>query len=187
MRGGLCQCGCGEQTRIAPRNDPQKGWIKGHALRFVRGHHNRLPRPYQRRDRRWHSENRGYATACLVWDGYTNPQGYGVTGDGTKRRLAHLVLWEQENGPVPDGLELDHLCRVRCCVRLDHLEPVTHAVNMRRSANTKLTDGEVVWIRQTGLPTAEVAARLGLSSGYVHQIRRRAARVDAEAAVRSAA
>lgn len=50
------------------------------------------------------------------------------------RRLAHKVQWETVHGPVPDGLELDHLCRQRDCVNPAHLEPVTHAENMRRSS-----------------------------------------------------
>lgn len=50
-----------------------------------------------------------------------------------KMRLAHRVAYEIHVGPIPDGLEIDHLCRVRCCVNPDHLEPVTHRENMRRS------------------------------------------------------
>lgn len=44
------------------------------------------------------------------------------------------LQWETVHGPVPDGLELDHLCRQRDCVNPAHLEPVTHAENMRRSS-----------------------------------------------------
>lgn len=65
---------------------------------------------------------------CTLWEGTLNHDGYGRIGD----KLAHRVLWEQEYGPIETGLELDHLCRVRACVRLSHLEPVTHAENVRR-------------------------------------------------------
>jgi len=41
-------------------------------------------------------------------------------------------MYEYFKGPVPDGLELDHLCRVRSCCNPDHLEPVTHKENIRR-------------------------------------------------------
>lgn len=50
----------------------------------------------------------------------------------TKVRLAHIVSYEMRNGRVPDGLELDHLCRTPICVNPDHLEAVTHAENLRR-------------------------------------------------------
>lgn len=48
-------------------------------------------------------------------------------------RRAHRVVYESLVGPIPAGLELDHTCRVRRCVNPDHLEPVTHAENQRRS------------------------------------------------------
>ena len=65
---------------------------------------------------------------CWLWTGHCNQFGYGVVKHrGADRdRMAHLVLYEQLVGAVPDGLELDHLCRVRNCVNPDHLEPVTH-------------------------------------------------------------
>lgn len=71
---------------------------------------------------------------CLEWQ-YSKTNGYGrwtklING---KRKLAHRVLWEKENGKIPEGLELDHLCRNRSCVNLDHLEPVTRLENQRRS------------------------------------------------------
>lgn len=45
---------------------------------------------------------------------------------------AHRWLWEQEHGPIPDGMEIDHLCRNRACVRASHMELVTHLENVRR-------------------------------------------------------
>lgn len=46
--------------------------------------------------------------------------------------LAHRISWVDVNGPVPEGLVLDHLCNNYACVRPDHLEPVTHQENIRR-------------------------------------------------------
>ena len=65
---------------------------------------------------------------CWVWMAGIRPDGYGRW----KGRLAHVVSYERHKGPVPQGLELDHLCRVRCCVNPDHLEAVTHSENIRR-------------------------------------------------------
>ena len=70
---------------------------------------------------------------CWVWTAYLNDSGYGQFGlTGRRLALAHRWAWEQERGSVPDGLELDHLCRNRACVRVDHLEPVTGSVNAQR-------------------------------------------------------
>ena len=64
---------------------------------------------------------------------YAPTNGYpGVQVSGC-RRYVHVVAYELLVGPVPEGLELDHLCRVRHCFNPDHLEPVTHAENIRRA------------------------------------------------------
>lgn len=70
---------------------------------------------------------------CHLWTAGTDSRGYGAfSAEGRKTVKAYAWAWEQEHGPVPVGLELDHLCRVRLCVRTSHLEPVTHGENIRR-------------------------------------------------------
>lgn len=71
-------------------------------------------------------------TGCHNWAGYTNQYGYGVIGRGDGSRLAHRYYWVQRHGPIPEGMQLDHLCRNRRCCNPDHLEVVTPAENMRR-------------------------------------------------------
>lgn len=75
---------------------------------------------------------------CWLWTAATGNGGYGLwsppKASGQKMGVAHRFSYMTTVGPIPDGLELDHLCRVRNCVRPDHLEPVTHAENMRRYA-----------------------------------------------------
>ncbi len=68
---------------------------------------------------------------CVDWIGGLG-NGYGVFWDGHREVKAHRWAWEGINGPVPDGLVLDHLCRRTCCVNPAHLEAVTQAVNTRR-------------------------------------------------------
>lgn len=70
---------------------------------------------------------------CWEWNGCRGTDGYGQIRDGKSRVRAHRVAYELLVGPIPDGLFIDHLCRVRHCVNPDHLEPVTHKENMRRS------------------------------------------------------
>ncbi len=69
---------------------------------------------------------------CWEWTASRTTAGYGQTSVAGKYRMAHRALYELLVGPIPNGLQLDHLCRNRGCVRPDHLEPVTQAENLRR-------------------------------------------------------
>lgn len=73
-------------------------------------------------------------SGCWLWLAALDGKGYGAVGDKNKVRRAHVVSYELRVGSVPVGLELDHKCRNTACVNPDHLEPVTHAENMRRAA-----------------------------------------------------
>lgn len=75
---------------------------------------------------------------CWIWQGSIGNTGYGQvrrTRPSNKLWLTHRYSYTQEYGTIPDGLCLDHLCRVRACCNPEHLEPVTHAENMRRAPN----------------------------------------------------
>ena len=76
-----------------------------------------------------HVEQRG---ECWEWTGSRNGAGYGRTRIDGRHAAAHRAAYEHLVGPIPDGLELDHLCRNRACVNPEHLDPVTHQVNLRR-------------------------------------------------------
>lgn len=71
-------------------------------------------------------------TGCWVWTAATIPAGYGKFRVGGKLVLAHRLSWQLENGPIPEDLEIDHLCRVRACVNPSHLEPVNSRTNTLR-------------------------------------------------------
>jgi hypothetical protein len=70
---------------------------------------------------------------CWEWQGKKNHLGYGRFKIGRKSFGAHRVSYELFIGQIAEGLELDHTCRVRHCVNPNHLEPVSHAENMRRA------------------------------------------------------
>lgn len=70
---------------------------------------------------------------CWLYAGAIEHNGYGaIMVDGRKKRKAHRVVYEALVGPIPAGLDLDHLCRARNCVRPAHMEPVTRSQNLRR-------------------------------------------------------
>ncbi len=71
---------------------------------------------------------------CWLWTGARSRRGYGnFTIRRRVCRPAYRVAYEHWRGPIPTGLELDHLCRTPGCVNPWHLEPVTHVENVRRS------------------------------------------------------
>lgn len=74
-------------------------------------------------------------TGCWVWNANKTPGGYGrIWVDAVRRMVvAHRISYELHVGKIPDGLDLDHLCRNRACVNPAHLEPVSRAVNNQRT------------------------------------------------------
>lgn len=72
-------------------------------------------------------------TGCWFWMGTSQPRGYGIIHAHGKTKLVHRVLWEMSNGPVPEGLVLDHfVCNNTSCVNPDHVRPVTQRENVLR-------------------------------------------------------
>lgn len=108
------------------------------------------PEPTQRLGRRFSGESLGNRlvwrsdlegpNGCWIWLGSRDRAGYGriLVKEHEKyaNRHAHRIAYQEFVGSVPEGLELDHLCRVRACVNPDHLEPVTRRENLRRSPLT---------------------------------------------------
>jgi HNH endonuclease len=126
--GKLCECGCGERAPIAMMTNRRQGAIKGQPQRFVLGHRHRNRGPD------YVEEDCGHNSPCWIWQKAATTEGYGIKALSAKELVyAHRFYYEQTKGEIPEGLELDHLCRVPSCVNPDHLEPVTHRVNSRRA------------------------------------------------------
>lgn len=73
------------------------------------------------------------ADGCWVWNGATQPNGYGQLWNGRRPEQAHRVSYRLHAGLIPEGTEIDHLCRNRACVNPAHLRAVPHRENMRVS------------------------------------------------------
>jgi hypothetical protein len=114
-------------------------------------------------------------SGCLEWLGHVDRNGYGRVDVAGEARKAHRVVYEQHSGPIPDGLQLDHLCRNRACVNPEHLEIVTNAENSRRGANAKLAPEGVLEIRNLlavgALTNVEIGRRLGVSASTVRAVK----------------
>ena len=81
---------------------------------------------------------------CWLFTGHCDPQGYGRIhsgGRGTPVVYPHRLVYERLVGPIPEGLTLDHLCRVRRCCQPAHLEPVTVMENIYRGQNAYIRAG----------------------------------------------
>lgn len=150
---GYCHCGCGRETR------------KPH-YRFLRGHSGRTD-PYQRVI----VVDCGYKTPCRLWTGPLDKDGYGHTSTDKGPIPAHRWFYLRERGPIPDGLELDHLCRIRHCTDSSHVDPVTRAMNSYRGACAKLNAGIVQVIRQSSRSGVALSLEYGVSKGTISMIR----------------
>lgn len=75
---------------------------------------------------------------CWQWSGALWRNGYGKTSRRIHdTRLAHRAFFTEHRGPIPEGMDLDHLCRNRACVNPEHLQPVSRAVNLDRGLDAR--------------------------------------------------
>lgn len=144
-RTGLCECGCGESTRV----------VHGVPSRFIAGHNRNASAGKSRSGRKvdWSNytiEDRGYETPCHIWQGPTNGLGYGRVGAGKygERKQVHVAVYERNHGPVPKGFDVHHKCRVQLCCNDEHLEALTevdhneiHHLGTKRTLSTECRRG----------------------------------------------
>lgn len=173
---GLCGCGCGGKTKIATRTSTRYGWVKGEPLAYLRGH-----AAWKDRGPRWIEgpvpEKRPELGPCWIWQRSFNSQGYPtgsfVKDGGGANELAYRALFEQHVGPIPDGMELDHLCFTPACVRweapgfpMGHFEVVTSTENLRRRRSHKMHDPQLAYalvLRKKGMRWRAIAEELGVT------------------------
>jgi hypothetical protein len=100
---------------------------------------------------------------CWFWLGCKDDNGYGEKGN----KRAHVYIYELLVGKIPEGKELHHTCKFRACVNPKHLEPVTHAQNVRLDKGY-LTVDQVNYIRVSNLNHRELSQELKISSKVIY-------------------
>ena len=85
-------------------------------------------------ERFWAKVDKSGPNGCWIWTAALS-RGYGKFGINGGTKSAHRLSYESLVGPIPEGLQLDHLCRTPACVNPDHLEAVTGRVNILRSTS----------------------------------------------------
>src|SRR3970040_2061118 len=85
----------------------------------------------------WDKVRKDAKTGCWKWIAASTGNGYGQFTWENRQQGAHRVAYSSLVGKIPEGLELDHLCRTRLCVNPSHLEAVTRKVNHSRSDITQ--------------------------------------------------
>lgn len=108
---------------------------------------------------------------CWLWN-HPMANGYGAIHVDGKRRWAHRFGYELLVGPIPEGLTLDHLCRTPACVNPEHLEPVTHAENVRRGVAPTAQNARKTHCKYGHPFSAENTYHLGPSKRYCRTCRR---------------
>lgn len=130
----MAKATCSVEGCERPRD--ARGWCSSHYMSWwrygdpekrIRTRHTGSPQ-----ERFWLRVDKNAPNGCWLWTG-AKMHGYGRFNVGGGKIVgAHQFAYEQLIGPVPKGLELDHLCRNPSCVNPQHLEPVTHQTNIVR-------------------------------------------------------
>lgn len=108
-------------------------------------------------------------TGCWLWIGALDGKGYAKASIEGRLVQMHIHLWTAKNGPLPRGIQLDHMCRRRRCIRPEHMDPVTTTENAKRTFARYRRTIEYCpaqhRLDEVGVPTPEGGMVCGLCSG----------------------
>ena|SRR5581483_7110375 len=136
-RREVCVCGDGSTKVACPLCATKRRAAK--VIRILEAKitalQTRIRRPFEATpetiERFWAQVDKNGPNGCWLWTGALDRCGYSAFFS-RGARIGHRVAWQLTNGPIPDGMCLDHLCRVRACVNPDHLQPVSAKENTLR-------------------------------------------------------
>lgn len=126
------------------------------------------------------------ARGCKLWFGGKDKKGYGIIwgGTGVGYRFAHRIAWELAHGTIPKGMCICHTCDVPSCVNVEHLFLGTQQDNLEdmrskgrhvsgsRHGNHKLTDEDVLFIKQKrDMKGIELANMFKVTPAHISNIR----------------
>ena len=104
----------------------------------------------------YRTEERG---ECLVWTGELNRGGYPVTTYQGKKRYVYRLTWERAHGPIPEGMQVDHTCHVRACVKVEHLRLASNSENSRNRSGPHLA-GTATGVRNVHIAGKKYTVRI---------------------------
>lgn len=162
------KCSVSSCTRSS---DGGHGWCRAHYMRWYQTGDVRADVPLRLHNvdpqlRFWPKVDKAGPTSdflptnspCWTYTGHIDRNGYGLFRFGGSHVGAHRFSYEVVIGPIPAGLELDHLCNNRSCVNPSHLEPVTRGENVQRAVSRRthckhgheFTEDNTRWNRSGG-------------------------------------
>lgn len=159
----LCECGCGQETKLSDRTWAKYGMRKGEPLRFLKGHNTGIGhRSLQDRLLAYVRKERG----CWLWTGAVRGQ-YGGIGVEGRLYMAHRVSYEVFVGEIPEGMLVCHTCDVKLCINPAHFFLGSYQDNSDdKVAKDRQARGETGGMTKLTEDAVRVIRRLAATKSY---------------------
>jgi hypothetical protein len=162
-----------------------KGLCIKHYTRMIRGGTLNTSRVVGNDEKRMIANSKESSSGCIEWVKFKK-LGYGVAGFNGRIEQAHRVAWIIKNGPIPKGMQINHICHNRACIKIDHLYLGTQKENMRdmdmsgrrnktfgiNNGMAKLNNDLVKLIRKDKRTNAAIAKDFSVSKSLISAVRR---------------